>query len=85
MNKFNILLLISAMVSAFVVVLLQDESRKNYIELEQARAAEKKLNDEYARLMLEQINLSKHMAIEALAQKQGLRAPTIDEVSVLEP
>ena len=85
MNKLNIFLLGLVLVSAFAVILLQDEARKNYIELEQTRKTEQKLNDDYTRLMLEQINLSKHMAIETLAQEQGLHAPAVAELSILEP
>ena len=85
MNKLNIFLLVAVVISAFAVVLLQDETRKNYIALEQARKTAKKLDDEHTRLMLEQINLSKHMVIEELAQKQGLHAPTVEQVSILEP
>lgn len=85
MNKFNIFLLVIVMGSAFGIVILRDETRKNYIELEQSRKQTTNLNDEYARLVLEQINLSKHMVIEEQALKQGLHAPTVDEISVLEP
>lgn len=73
------------MASAFGIVILRDETRKNFIELEQSRKETTNLNDEYARLVLEQINLSKHMAIEAQALSQGLHAPTVDEISILEP
>ena len=85
MNKLNIFLLGLVLICAFAVILLQDEARKNYIELEQARSSAQKLNDEHTRLMLEQINLSKHMTIEVLAQQQGLNAPTVEELSILEP
>ncbi len=85
MNKLNIFLLGLVLICAFAVILLQDEARKNYIELEQARSSAQKLNDEHTRLMLEQINLSKHMTIEVLAQQQGLHAPTVEELSILEP
>ncbi len=85
MNKLNLFLLVVALLHAFAVVVLQDEARKHYIELEKNRKAARLLEEEHARLMLEQINLSKHMAIEELAQKQGLRAPTVEEISVLEP
>ena len=85
MNKLNLLLLVLVLLHAFAAVVLQDEARKNYIELEKNRKAARLLEEEHTRLILEQVNLSKHMVIEELAQKQGLRAPTVEEISVLEP
>ena len=85
MNKLNLFLLVLVLLQAFAVVVLQDEARKYHIELEKNRKTAKFLEEEYARLMLEQVNLSTHRVIEGLAQKQGLRAPTVEEISVLEP
>ena len=85
MNKLNLLLLVLVLLHGFAAVVLQDEARKYYIELEKHRKAARLLEEEHARLTLEQVNLSKHMVIEELAQKHGLRAPTVEEISVLEP
>ncbi|WP_434779692.1 cell division protein FtsL [Neisseria sp. Ec49-e6-T10] len=85
MNKLNVFLLVLVIISAFGVVVLQDEAKKNFIALEQAQKEAKRLDEEYAQLVLVQTSLAKHAVVEELAKKQGLYAPSIDQISVIEP
>ena len=64
MNKLNILLLVLVSVSAFAVVTVQDQSRLHFIALDKAQKQEIKLDQDYARLKLDQARLANHKLIK---------------------
>lgn len=83
MNKFNTFLLLCVLGSALYLVMVQDQARQRFIALERGQKEEKLLNEEYAQLVLEQTRLINHATIEKGAQKQGLHAPTVEEIRIV--
>ena len=77
MNKLNILLLVLVSVSAFAVVTVQDQSRLHFIALDKAQKQEIKLDQDYARLKLDQL-------IKVAAEKQRLKPPGADNTVMVE-
>ena len=76
MNKLNVILLVAASASGFVVVTVQDQARRNYMVLDKAQKQEIKLEQDYARLKLGQAKLSNHKLIKVAAEKQRLQPPS---------
>ena len=75
MNKLNILLLIVTLLTGLGVVTVEDQSRQYYIELDRAEKHEVELDQDYARLKLEQAKLANHQLIKAAAKQQNLHPP----------
>ena len=84
MNKLNIILLLAALASGFSVVTVQDQSRLHFMALDKAQKQEIKLDQDYARLKLEQARLSNHKLIKVAAEKQSLQPPTAHNTVMLE-
>lgn len=84
MNKLNILLLVLVSVSAFAVVTVQDQSRLHFIALDKAQKQEIKLDQDYARLKLDQARLANHKLIKVAAEKQRLKPPGADNTVMVE-
>ncbi|MCP1771537.1 cell division protein FtsL [Neisseria perflava] len=84
MNKLNIILLLAALASGFAVVTVQDESRQHYIALDKAQKQEIKLDQDYARLKLEQARLANHKLIKVVAEKQRLQPPSANNTVMIE-
>lgn len=84
MNKLNIFLLLAAVASGFGVVAMQDRSRLRFIELDKAQKEEIRLDQDYARLKLEQAKLSNHKLIKAAAEKQNLQPPAAQNTIMVE-
>jgi len=79
MGKLNILLLVLVTVSAFAVVFKQNQSRLHFIELDKAQKREIQLEQDYARLKLEQARLA-----NLAAEKQHLLPPGAHNTAMLE-
>ena len=84
MNKLNIILLIAASASGFAVVTVQDQARRNFIVLDKAQKQEIKLEQDFARLKLEQARLSNHKLIKVAAEKQRLQPPSAHNTVMVE-
>ena len=84
MNKLNILLLVLVSVSAFAVDTVQDQSRLHFIALDKAQKQEIKLDQDYARLKLDQARLANHKLIKVAAEKQRLKPPSAGNTVMVE-
>ncbi|WP_107928473.1 cell division protein FtsL [Neisseria animaloris] len=84
MNKLNVILLVLALLSGLAVVTVQDQSRQYYISLDKAQKHEIQLEQDYARLKLEQAKLSNHKLIKEAAQKQKLQPPSATDTRMIE-
>lgn len=84
MNKLNVILLVLALLSGLAVVTVQDQSRQYYISLDKAQKHEIQLEQDYARLKLEQAKLSNHKLIKEAAQKQKLQPPSVADTRMIE-
>ena len=84
MNKLNVILLVLALLSGLAVVTVQDQSRQYYISLDKAQKHEIQLDQDYARLKLEQAKLSNHQLIKDAAQKQKLQPPGAADTRMIE-
>ncbi|ASK27578.1 cell division protein FtsL [Neisseria chenwenguii] len=84
MNKLNIILLLAAFASGFAVVSVQNQSRQHFIALDKAQKQEIKLEQDYARLKLEQARLSNHKLIKSAAEKQNLQPPSAHNTIMVE-
>ncbi|MFS6937453.1 cell division protein FtsL [Neisseria animaloris] len=84
MNKLNVILLVLALLSGLAVVTVQDQSRQYYISLDKAQKHEIQLEQDYARLKLEQAKLSNHKLIKEAAQKQKLQPPGAADTRMIE-
>ncbi|OSI07945.1 MULTISPECIES: cell division protein FtsL [Neisseria] len=84
MNKLNVILLVLALLSGLAVVTVQDQSRQYYISLDKAQKHEIQLEQDYARLKLEQAKLSNHKLIKEAAQKQKLQPPSAADTRMIE-
>lgn len=76
MNKLNTLLLIAAFATGVAVVTVQNESRQRFMALDKAQKQQIKLDQDYARLKLEQARLANHKLIKVAAERQNLKPPT---------
>ncbi|PSJ80386.1 cell division protein FtsL [Neisseria iguanae] len=76
MNKLNALLLIFVFATGLAVVTVQNQSRLYFIALDKAQKQQIKLDQDYARLKLEQARLANHKLIKVAAEKQNLQPPT---------
>ena len=62
--------------SGFWVVHEQDRSRQSFMALDKAQKQEIKLDQDYARLKLNQARLANHKLIKVAAEKQNLQPPS---------
>lgn len=76
MNKLNLILLLAVFATGVAVVTVQNESRQHFIALDKAEKQQIKLDQDYARLKLEQARLANHKLIKVAAEKQNLQPPT---------
>lgn len=80
------LLFVAMLVSAIGLVYSKHESRKLFVELEQANAQIVSLNNEWGRLQLEQSAWSDHGRIERIARNRlGMKIPDANEVVFIKP
>ncbi|MBF0804320.1 MULTISPECIES: cell division protein FtsL [unclassified Neisseria] len=84
MNKLNVILLAAALLSGLAVVTVQDRSRQYYISLDKAEKHEVRLEQDYARLKLEQAKLSNHALIKEAAERQRLHPPGVSDTRMIE-
>jgi cell division protein FtsL len=76
MARLNLLLLAVLVVCALAVITSQHRARKLFIDLEQAQAGAKKLDEEWTQLQLEQGTWATHKRVEAVSSKSlGMRLP----------
>ncbi len=84
MNKLNVVLLLLALFSGLLAVTVQDRSRQHYIALDKAQKQKIALDQDYARLKLEQARLSNHKLIQAAAEAQNLHPPSAENTQIVE-
>ena len=84
MNKLNVVLLVLSLASGLAVVTVQNQSRQYYIALDKAEKIKISLDQDYARLKLEQARLANHKLIKAAAEAQKLRAPSAENTQIIE-
>ena len=84
MNKLNVMLLVLALLSGLAAVTVQDRSRQQFIALDKAEKQEIHLEQDYARLKLDQAKLANHQLIKAAAEKQNLRPPSALDTKLVE-
>lgn len=84
MNKLNFFLLPAVCVSAFLVVIQQNQYRLNFTALYKAKKQEIALEQNYAQLRLQQARLANHEAIRSAAEKQNLRPPVSGNTFMVE-
>ncbi len=84
MNKLNVILLVAALLSGLAVVTVQDQSRQYYISLDKAEKQEVQLEQDYARLKLDQAKLSNHQLIKSAAERQNLHPPAMTETRMIQ-
>jgi cell division protein FtsL len=80
------LLFFAVLASAIGLVFSKHQSRKLFVELEQANAEIVSLNNEWGRLQLEQSAWSDHGRVEGIARKRlGMKIPDANEVVFIKP
>jgi cell division protein FtsL len=80
------LLFVTVLASATGLVYSKHESRKLFVELEQANAQIVSLSNEWGRLQLEQSAWSDHGRIERIARTRlGMKIPDANEVVFIKP
>lgn len=84
MNKLNTILLVAVFFTGMAVVTIQNESRQHFIALDKAQKQQIKLDQDYARLKLEQARLANHKLIKTAAEKQNLKPPTARNTVMVE-
>ncbi|UOO82166.1 cell division protein FtsL [Uruburuella testudinis] len=84
MNKLNVILLAAALLSGLAVVTVQDQSRQYYIALDKAEKQEVQLEQDYARLKLDQAKLSNHQLIKNAAERQNLHPPAMADTRMIQ-
>ncbi len=72
--------------SAVAVVVLQQENRARFGDLERLRAAADELEADWGRLRLEEASLSEHAQVERLARRRlHMHEVRIDQMQVVTP
>lgn len=84
MNRLNVILLAVALLSGLAVVTVQNQSRQYYISLDKAEKQEVQLEQDYARLKLDQAKLSNHQLIKRAAERQSLHFPEMSETRMIQ-
>lgn len=72
------------MLTGFGVVTVQDETRQYFIQLQNAEKQKIKLNQDFAKLKLEQARLANHKLIKVAAEKQHLQPPSSSNTVIVE-
>lgn len=84
MNIINVALLLVVFASGIGVVTVQDLTRQYFIQLQNAEKQKIKLDQDYARLKLEQAKLANHKLIKVAAEKQNLQPPRAENTVMVE-
>ncbi len=81
-----VLLVIAVMTSAIGVIYVKHQSRKLFVELEQQRKEQDRLDVEWGRLQLEQSTWATHGRVENIARKKlNMALPSDNEVVIVRP
>lgn len=85
--RVGFLLLVFVVVgSALTVVYTKHESRKLFIELQDLKKEQDKMDIEWGRLQLEQSTWATYGRVEKIARKRlGMHIPSSDEVVIVRP
>jgi cell division protein FtsL len=84
MGRLSAALLVLSMICAMGVVTSQHRARKVFVDLEAEQAAQRKLDDEFTQLQLEQGTWATNKRIESIAAKSlGMRLPDGSNTVVL--
>lgn len=84
MNRLNVILLIAVLGSGLAVVNVQNQSKQYFIALDKAQKQEIRLEQDFARLKLEQARLANHKLIKVAAEKQSLHPPSAGDTFMVE-
>lgn len=79
--RLNFLLMLAVIASALTLVQMQYESRRLFVELDQARAEGRKLQAEKNNLLAEKNTQSTNLRVEQLAKNQLKMRPTSPAVT----
>ena len=86
MARLNVLLLAVVVACALAVITTQHRARRIFSEVETAQAAERKLNEEWTQLQLEQGTWATNKRIESIASTRlGMRQPDASNTVVITP
>ena len=86
MVRFNILLLLAAVLCSLSVVTSQHKARKLYVELQKEQELAKQLGVEWGQLQLEQSTWAMHARVEKIASGElKMRVPPASRVQVVAP
>jgi cell division protein FtsL len=86
MARLNVLLLAVVVACALAVITTQHRARRIFTEVETAQAAERKLNEEWTQLQLEQGTWATNKRIESIASTRlGMRQPDASNTVVIAP
>ncbi len=78
------ILLIAVLGSGLAVVNVQNQSKQYFIALDKAQKQEIRLEQDFARLKLEQARLANHKLIKVAAEKQSLQPPSAGDTFMVE-
>ena len=78
------MLLVLALLSGLAAVTVQDRSRQQFIALDKAEKQEIHLEQDYARLKLDQAKLANHQLIKSAAERQNLHPPAMTETRMIQ-
>ncbi|MRR49578.1 MAG: cell division protein FtsL [Rhodocyclaceae bacterium] len=85
MLRFNVILLLVAVICAIGVVNSNHRARKLFIELEREQARMKELDVEWNQLQLEQSTWAAHARVEKIArEKLGMKTPAPGQIVSVE-
>ena len=86
MTRVNLVLLAVLVACALATVTSNHQARKLFMELERARAEQKRIDVEWGQLQLEQSTWAKHALIEGIATRSlAMRAPDARRLQFVNP
>ena len=86
MTRVNLVLLAVLVACALATVTSNHQARKLFIELDRARAEQKRVNVEWGQLQLEQSTWAKHALVEGIATRSlAMRAPDASRLQFVAP
>lgn len=86
MSRVNLVLLAVLVACALATVTSTHQARKLFIELEQARTEQKRIDVEWGQLQLEQSTWAKHALIEGIAKRQlAMQTPDARRLQFVTP
>jgi cell division protein FtsL len=86
MTRVNLVLLAVLVTCALATVTSNHQARKLFIELDRARAEQKRIDVEWRQLQLEQSTWAKHALIEGIATRSlAMRAPDARRLQFVNP